>query len=368
MRSTRAIIHTENFRNNIRLVREKVGSGRLICAAVKADGYGHGSVELSRIAIEEGVDRFAVATVQEGVALRENGIKHPVILLTLISPEDFEYIVRYDIQPFVADHKYAAMLNMEASRFGKNVHVHLHVDTGMGRIGCAPEDAASLAEDIAALKNIKLEGMSTHFACADSGDRSFTEKQMARFKSALDSVKALGIDPGIVHASNSAGVLEYPESWIDMVRPGIMLYGYYPGKETERSLPLKPVMEFRTKVVYLKKVSAGQALSYGATYVTKEDTMVATLPVGYGDGYNRLLSSKGEVVIRGKRYKISGRVCMDQCLVDLGADTDVQLYDDVILFGPDKNSPSAEDIADLTGTIPYEVTCNVNKRVPRIYV
>ncbi len=369
MRSTRAIIHTENFRHNIRLVRERIGSRRLICAAVKADAYGHGSVEMSRIAIEEGVNFLAVATVGEGVKLRENGILHPVLLLTLTHPDEFEIIIKNDIQPLVADAGYVRSLSEEAVSQGKTVAVHLHVDTGMGRIGCPPGEASRLAEFISDLKGTELAGVSTHFACADSADRSFTESQLKRFKEAIEKIRETGIDPGIVHASNSAGILEYPESWMDMVRPGIMLYGYYPGNETDRSLPLKPVMELKTKIVFIKDVPGGRSLSYGATYTTKESTRVATIPVGYGDGYNRLLSSKGPVVIRGRKYTISGRVCMDQCMIDLGADSNACLYDDVILFGPGgPPSPSAEDIAELTGTIPYEITCSISGRVPRVYI
>ncbi len=368
MRSTRALIHTENFRNNIRLVRKQVGPGRLICAAVKADAYGHGAVEMARLAVEEGVERFAVAAVEEGQILREKGIDQPILILSLVTPDEISDLVKADLQPLVADAAYVELLDREASNLGRVVRVHLHVDTGMGRIGCAPGDAASFAEYISSLENVKLEGISTHFACADSIDRTFTDKQLSLFKAAVDSVRASGIDPGIVHTSNSAAIMDYPESWIDMVRPGIMLYGYYPGNETERKLPLKPVMELQSKVVFLKKVPAGQTLSYGATYVTKQETVIATIPAGYGDGYNRLLSSKGEVLIRGKKYTISGRVTMDQCVIDLGEDTDVRLYDDVILFGPDPAGMNAEDIADLTGTISYEVTCNINKRVPRIYI
>ncbi len=368
MRSTRAIIHTENFRNNIRVVREQVGSGRKICAAVKADGYGHGAVRMAEIAVSEGVESFAVATVQEGAELRDAGIENSILLLTLANPSEAEDIVKFDLEPFAGDREYAEMLDMEALRQGKLLHVHLHVDTGMGRVGCRPEDAPGLARYISKLENLKLAGMSTHLACADSGDRGFTETQIRKFKEAVDSVRKAGIDPGIVHASNSAAILEYPEGWIDMVRPGIMLYGYYPGNETPRNVPLKPVMELKTKVVFLKRVPAGQTLSYGATYVTDRETVIATIPVGYGDGYNRLLSSKGTVIIKGKEYRISGRVCMDQCMIDLGSDPDVELYNDVLLFGPDPSGPTAETIADQTGTISYEVTCNVNKRVPRIYI
>lgn len=368
MRSTRAVIHTENYRNNVQLVRKRVGKDRLICAAVKADGYGHGAFEMARIGLEEGVTHFAVATVGEGVLLREQGLSSSLILFTLPQPEEICDIVEYNIQPFVADVEYIGLLQAEGKKQRKIVQVHLHIDTGMGRIGCEPEKAAELAVFIDNLENINLAGVSTHFACADSRDKTFTDIQLNKFRNAVSSIKDAGIDPGIVHASNSAAIIGFTESWMDMVRPGIMLYGYYPGNEQPRDLNLKPVMELKTKVVFLKRVPAGKTLSYGATYTTSRETVIATLPVGYGDGYNRLLSSRGKVIIRGKEYTIAGRVCMDQCMVDLGPDTDVELYDDVILFGPDPVGPSAKDIAGITGTIPYEVTCNVNKRVPRIYL
>lgn len=368
MRPTRAIIHTDNFRHNIKLVRNQVGKEKIICAAIKADAYGHGVNELCSIAIEEGVTWFAVATVGEGVSLRKSNLTIQILLITLTSPEEFSEIVSNDIQPFVADKVYIKGLNREAKKQRKVLDVHLHVDSGMGRIGCLPKDAAELAKLIESLDSLNLRGVSTHFACADEPAKSMTNNQISKFKDAVDQIKEAGIDPGIVHASNSAAIVGFPDSWIDMVRPGIILYGYYPGHDQTRILAVKPVMEFRTEVVFLKRVSAGQALSYGATYVTDRETVIATLPVGYGDGYNRLLSSKGIILINGKKYKVAGRVCMDQLLIDLGPDTDVDLYDEAILFGEGPDSQTAEDLADMLDTISYEITCNVNKRVPRVYL
>lgn len=368
MRPTRAIIHTDNFRHNIQLVRNQVGRDKLICAAIKADAYGHGANELCSIAIEEGVSYFAVATVDEGVSLRKSNLTIQIILLTLTTPEEFPEIISNGIQPFVADRAYIKGLNREAKKLGRVLDVHLHVDSGMGRIGCKPEDAAELAKLIESLGNINLKGVSTHFACADEPEKPMTNNQISKFKDAIDQIKSAGIDPGIVHASNSAAIVDFPDSWIDMVRPGIILYGYYPGHDQRRTLAVKPVMEFRTEVVFLKRVAAGQPLSYGAAYVTDRETVIATLPVGYGDGYNRLLSSKGIILINGKKYKVAGRVCMDQLLIDLGPDTDIDLYDEAILFGEGPDAQTAEDLADMLDTISYEITCNVNKRVPRVYL
>ncbi|MCD6396249.1 MAG: alanine racemase [Spirochaetaceae bacterium] len=361
-------MHTDNFRHNIQLVRNQVGREKLVCAAIKADAYGHGANELCSIAIEEGVSYFAVATVGEGVALRRNNLTIQIILLTLTTPEEFPEIVSNGIQPFVADRAYIKGLNREAKNQGCILDIHLHVDSGMGRIGCNPEEAAELAKLIESLDNVNLKGVSTHFACADEPSKPMTSDQIAKFKEAINSIKDEGIDPGIVHASNSAAIVDFSESWLDMVRPGIILYGYYPGHDQDRSLAVKPVMEFRTEVVFIKKVTAGQPLSYGATYVTDKETYIATLPVGYGDGYNRLLSSKGLILINGKKYTVAGRVCMDQLLIDLGPDTDVDLYDEAVLFGPGSDVQTAEDLADMLNTISYEITCNINKRVPRVYL
>ena len=368
MRPTRAIIHTDNFRHNIKLVRNHVGREKLVCAAIKADAYGHGANELCSVAIEEGVSYFAIATVGEGASLRKSNLTIQILLLTLTTPEEFPEIISNGIQPFVADRAYIKGLNREAKKQGRILDVHLHVDSGMGRIGCKPKDAVVLAQLIESLENINLKGVSTHFCCADDPSKPMTKDQILKFKEAIEQIKSAGIDPGIVHASNSAAIVGFPDSWIDMVRPGIILYGYYPGHEQERILNVKPVMEFRTEVVFLKKVAAGQPLSYGATYVTERETYIATLPVGYGDGYNRLLSSKGIILINGKKYKVAGRVCMDQLLIDLGPDTNVDLYDEAILFGVGPDEQTAEDLAVVLDTISYEITCNVNKRVPRVYL
>ncbi len=368
MRPTRAIIHTDNFRHNIQLVRNQVGREKLVCAAIKADAYGHGANELCSIAIEEGVSYFAIATVGEGVALRKSNLTIQILLLTLTSPNEFPDIVSNGIQPFVADRAYIKGLNKEAKNQGRVLDIHLHIDSGMGRIGCKPEQAVDLAKLIKSLDNVNLKGVSTHFACADEPSKPMTNDQLLKFKEAVEKIKGAGIDPGIVHASNSAAIVGYSESFLDMVRPGIILYGYYPGPDQERTLAVKPVMEFRTEIVFIKKVPAGQPLSYGATYVTDRETYIATLPVGYGDGYNRLLSSKGLILINGRQYKVAGRVCMDQLLIDLGPDTDVDLYDEAILFGEGPDAQTAEDLAGMLDTISYEITCNVNKRVPRVYV
>ena len=368
MRATRAIIHLENLRHNIRALKRELAPGVKICLAVKADAYGHGAARVSQAAIEEGIDVLGIATVEEGVELRKSGIESPVLLLSLPVPEELPAIVGNRITPIVASRELVLLFAREAERRNRKVEVHLKIDTGMGRVGCRPEEAEDLAGLIFSHSWLSLGGVCTHFPVSDIPGDPFTLRQIEIFRRCIESLKSRSIDPGIVHAANSGAVINYPDSHFNMVRPGILLYGYYPSKEQDRELELMPVMEFVTRIVFLKKVAKGTRLSYGLTYTTKGDSFIATLPVGYADGYSRLLSNRAEVAIQGRRYPVAGRICMDQCLVDLGSDTNVLLYDDAVLFGPGPGPPSAEDIADLMGTIPYEVTCLVGKRVPRVFV
>jgi alanine racemase len=367
MRATKAIIHLDNLRHNIRLLRNRIGAGIKMCMAVKANAYGHGAVEIARAASEEGVNAFGIATVEEGKELREAGIQNPVFLLSPVLPDENSDIVLYELSPLLGSRDGIDQLNGEAGRQGKKVEVHLKIDTGMGRIGCRPEEAEDLAGRIDSSSWLTLGGVCTHFPAADTRDTDFTKRQLRLFRSCVQSIEKRGIDPGAIHAANSGAIIGYPESFFTMVRPGIILYGYYPSNQQDRPFHFKPVMELVTKVIFLKRVSGGARLSYGLTYKVPADSMIATLPVGYADGYSRMLSNKAEVVIRGKRYPVAGRVCMDQCLVDLGSASPVRLYDDVILFGPNPVGPDAEEIAGLMHTIPYEVTCLVGGRVPRIY-
>jgi alanine racemase len=367
MRATRAIIYLEHLRANIRSIRAELHSGIKICMAVKADAYGHGAVPVSRIAQEEGVEALGVATVEEAVELRNAGIKLPLLLYGLPLPGELPEVVHHGVVSFLASREQALLLSQEAKKQGRRHEVHLKIDTGMGRIGCRPQQAPEIASFVAADPYLTLEGVCTHFPVADSEDRGFTVSQIAIFEGCIESIKRSGVDPGIVHAANSGAVVGYPRSYFGMVRPGIILYGYYPSREQNRRVRVRPVMEFATRVVFVKEVQEGTQLSYGLTYTAKTKTRVATLPVGYADGYNRLLSNVAEVAIRGRRYPVVGRICMDQCLVDLGLDSPVQLHDEVVLFGPAPPAPDAEEIAGLLNTIPYEVTCRVSRRVPRLY-
>jgi len=372
VRATRAVIHLENLRHNIRVVRSEVGMGVRMCMAVKADAYGHGAVPVARAAVEQGVDALGVATVEEGSQLREAGIAAPILLFSPVLPEEYPEVILSALEPMLGSRREIGRLADEAERQGRTARAHLKIDTGMGRIGCSPEEAADLAGRIAGSRELSLAGVCTHFPVADSADSGFTVRQVETLAACVQEMRRRGIDVGLVHAANSGAIIgrsgsRPADSQPTMVRPGIMLYGYYPSSEQERRLPLLPVMEFTSKVLFLKSVPRGTGISYGLTYSAPRDTVIATLPVGYADGYSRLLSNRADVLIGGRRYPIAGRICMDQCMVDLGPKSRVRLLDDVVLFGPDPDGLDAEDIANLMGTIPYEVTCLVSRRVPRLY-
>lgn len=362
-----AIIHLDNLRHNLGLIRKIIGPNVRICAAVKADGYGHGAVEIARALVREGVTCLGVAAPSEGQELREAGITCPVIVYSLPVREELETVIRHDLTACVADKDLAALYNATAAAFKKRVSVHLKVDTGMGRIGCRPSDAADTAVAIAGSEWLKLAGTFTHFPVSDARNPGPTLMQNDLFLRTLEDIRERGIDPGTVHAANSGGILCCPQTHHHMVRPGILLYGYYPSKEQERKLDFRPVMELTTQVVYIKKARPGETVSYGMTHTVTKETHIATIAAGYGDGYSRLLSGKAEVLIRGKRYPAVGRICMDQCMVDVGTKPDVQIYDKAVLFGPDTAGPGAEELADIMGTIPYETTCGISRRVTRIY-
>ncbi len=370
-RATRAAIHLENITHNLNCIKQLTGGNKKICVAVKADAYGHGAIEVSRKALHWGVDFLAVATVPEAIILRKGGIKAPIILFSFAIDEEISQIVDYQLTPFVGDEFYIEKLNKEAIKQNKEINVHIKIDTGMGRIGITPQKTPELAEYIIESKGLKLEGVCTHFPVSDSPDTEdilFTEKQIKVFRESVEAIKEKGINPGIIHAANSGAIIAHKSAHFDMVRPGICLYGYYPDQRMEKIADFKPVMELKSRIAFIKKVKKGTSISYGRTWIAKKDTNIGSIPAGYADGYNRLLSSKGEVLIKGKKYPVAGRVCMDQFMVDLGDNNDINLFDDVVLFGPNPGALTAGDIGELIDTIPYEVTCNINKRVPRDYV
>ncbi|MHB9292313.1 putative alanine racemase [Hollandina sp. SP2] len=370
MRATRALIYLDRLKKNIETVRNRIGPKPLLCMPVKADGYGHGAIPIAQEALRLGAAVLAVATVQEGTELRKAGIDAPILLFSIPFPAELDELVASKLSPFIADRECAQALAAAADRAGVRLQVHIKIDTGMGRIGCPPEAAATLAAYIASFPSLHYAGTATHLARADSSATDalvYTQKQLARFNEALDAIRKAGFDTGIVHAANSGAVFLHEDAYFDMVRPGILLYGYPPSAELASLVQLEPVMDLVTSVGFIKKVAQGEALSYGGTWIAPADRMIATLPVGYGDGLPRGLSGMLQVLIRGTLYPVAGRICMDQCMVDLGQDTEVRRLDPVIIFGGTRGSLNAGDLAAKLHTIPYEITSNINKRVPRLY-
>jgi alanine racemase len=370
---TRAIIHLDRFIGNIEAVKARIGHERRICVPVKADAYGHGVMEIAKISLEAGVYCLGIATVAEGIELRNGGITAPILLFTPSHPAEIPDILTAGLTPFVSDKWYACALN-EAAASKIRLPVHLKIDTGMGRNGCSTEEALALAKYIDACESLELAGTATHFAVSDSTDAkdiAYTQLQLSRFKETVDTIKDAGIDPGIVHSANSGAVILHPDTWLDMVRPGIFLYGYKNADEKEipgfllKSIQAQPVMELRTTVAIIKKIKKGETVSYGRIWTAPQDTTVAVLPAGYADGFPFLASNKWQVVIGGKTYPVAGRICMDQCCVDLGQESDVRRWDEAVIFGG--CAQDAAVLAAAIGTIPYEITCNINKRVPRVY-
>ena len=382
MRATRAIIHLGNLARNMQAIRGFIKKGVKICAAVKADAYGHGAVECSRRLLAEGADVLAVATVGEGVELRDAGIHCPILLLSLCAPEEIEEAVRHDITPLVFDKEYIELFSMAAEKAGKRGYsVHIAVDSGMGRIGCLPEEAGKIARMLVDSGKLTIGGTCTHFALSDGTSQEaqeYTQLQYTNFLKAIDNIRNEGLEPGLRHCCASAASLSHAEMQLDMVRPGIILYGYY-ADEVDREylhksgtpLDLRPVMTLETEVSAIRRFSRGMSVGYGRTWIAEKDTDIAVLPVGYGDGLLRRWASSGlEVAIGGKTYPIRGRVCMDQCMADLGLGSPVHRWDRAVIFGckADGAAQDADDIARLTGTISYEITSCITKRVPRTYI
>lgn len=381
IRCTRAVLYRENLKNNIEEIKKYIKPDVKICVAVKADGYGHSAVLTAQIAEEAGAEFLAVASVEEGIELREAGIKIRILLLSLCTPEEFPELFKNNITPLVFSKEYIEALGSYADSYfsdGTKFPVHLAVDTGMGRIGCYPEEAAEEALQINSCKHLNLEGVCTHFAVSDSiseKNQDFTKQQYNEFKKAIESIEREGIHPEICSCGSSAALLNNEDMHFNMVRPGIITYGYYPDEITKeyllskhKNFEIKPVLALETKVVAIRRFPAGKSISYGRTWVCDKDTDIAVLPIGYADGLLRRFSPGLEVTINGKKYPVRGRICMDQCMVDIGKDNpDVKLWDKVLIFGPEESGAltTAEDLAKIGNTISYEVLTSLSKRVER---
>jgi alanine racemase len=380
--TTRAVIDPDAIAANLRALRSITNPGTRIMAVVKADAYGHGCIRVSETALSNGADCLGVARVEEGMKIRESGISVPILVFGEIPEPVLPDLVKYELTPTAYSLPYARAISQAASRLGKTIPVHVKVDTGMGRLGLLPDnisetsppdrravETAALVLEMSKLPGLHLEGVYTHFAAADSADGRFARAQFDIFRKLLERLENEGLEIPIRHAANSAAIINYPETHLDMVRPGIALYGLYPSREIDRSrISLTPAMSLQTRIIHLKQVPARFPVSYGCTYKTPAPTLVATVPVGYADGYSRLLSNRGHMLVRGMKAPVVGRVCMDLTMLDVGHIPGVSPGDEVMVFGKQGDMPlSADDLADLAGTISYEIVTSISDRIPREY-
>ncbi|MGI6096882.1 MAG: alanine racemase [Dethiobacteria bacterium] len=369
IRATRAEIDLDNLGHNLREFRRYLSPQTRIMAVVKADAYGHGAVEVSRAALEHGAQSLGVAALEEGIELRCAGIKAPILLLGYTPASQGKKLIQYGLEATVFTWETAAAFSGEGVAAGRPVPVHIKIDTGMGRIGVQHQDALSFIRRVSELPGLEIKGIFTHFATADEEDKSYAYEQFRRFKEIIAACRASRIKIPLLHAANTAAAIDLPETHLDLVRLGIGLYGCYPSPLIKKEkVKLAPVLSFKTRIVYLKKVPAGSAISYGCTYHTSRESLIATVPVGYGDGYPRILSNRAEALLHGCRVPVVGRVCMDQLMLRVDEVPDVAVGDEVVLYGQQGESVvGVDEIAHLAGTINYEVLCAVSKRVPRLY-
>ena len=363
-------INLDNIQKNMQTVRQKFGDEMLIMGIVKANAYGHGAVEVAKALVEYGANVLGVAAIDEAVELRENGIDAPILILGQIFRQDYQTAIENDVTCTVVDIVTAQGLSKKATELGKVAKVHIKIDTGMGRIGFQPDlDGENDIKSIFKLENLSIDGAFTHFANADIADKTSANAQKQKFIEFTDKLINEGYNFPIRHMYNSASAMELEGYAGEMVRCGIMLYGLYPSNEMKKDYKLYPALEFKSSVSFVKSVKKGFTVSYGSTYVTEKDMKIATVPAGYGDGYPRYLSNKGEVLIRGTRCRILGKVCMDQFMVDVSHLPDVQIADEVTLVGTDGNETiTIEDVSDKNARFNYEFCCLITPRVPRIYI
>lgn len=364
IRPTHAVIDLTAVDHNIQQIIKRV-NGKKIMAIVKANAYGHGIREITERVIKNGVEYIGVGFLEEAIFLRQNEIEAPILVMGGILGYQLKKFIQNDIDITVSSLELARHINEELHL--QKARVHLKIDTGMERIGVTHTYAVEFVKRVAQMKNIEIVGIYSHFATADEGDKSFTLTQLERFETILYELKKSGIEIPIKHIANSGAIADVDRSVFDMVRPGIAVYGIYPSGQVSTGMNLKPVLSLRSKVVFIKRVPKNTGISYGLKYYTENDSNIVTVPIGYGDGYSRLLTNKGEVLIRGKRYPVVGAVCMDQLMVNVGDDR-VEIGDEVVLIGQAANEEiTATELADKIGTIPYEITCMINARVPRFY-
>jgi alanine racemase len=367
--STRALVSLDAFRHNLGCVRSYCREGTRIMAVVKANAYGHGLIELSREAIRGGSEYLAVARVSEALEIRRSGISHPLLVFEVPPLSMIDPAMGEGIELSVSTAEGGVSISRVASQRGGKAAVHVKVDTGMGRLGfpddTAPEGIASLLR----LPHMELAGVYSHFATSEDSDGSFAKAQIARFNEVIEKLRRMGIEVPLRHMANSGAVISMPEAHFEMVRPGIMLYGYPPSRSMPERHPVRPVLSLVSNISMLRSVVKGTSISYGRRYFTRGNTTIATVPAGYADGYSRLLTNRASALIRGNLYPVVGTICMDHLMIDVGPEPECQTGDEVTFIGADgSRSITAWDIAETLGTIPYEVTCLISDRVPRLFV
>lgn len=364
-------IDLEAIAHNVKELRRVTQPTARLMAVVKANAYGHGAVEVSRVALANGADWLAVATLDEALELRKSGFSAPLLVMGHVPEERAEEIVAAELRPAVFHSGFARALSQAAVKLGRTVPVHVKVDSGMGRIGFpAGREAVGAVKNISQLPGIRVEGIFTHLAASDSEDKRFARLQLQRFDQVWEALKAEGLEIEIRHAANSGAIIDLPESHYQIVRAGISLYGYYPSDEVKKqAVALKPAMTLKAEVVQVKEVAAGTPISYGMTYYTSRPSRIATLPLGYADGYPRLLSNRAEVLVRGQRAPVVGRVCMDQLMIDVGHLPQVEPGDEVVLLGEQMGQRiSAEELGRWAETINYEIVTRMGSRLDRVYI
>lgn len=362
-------IDLDQIQKNILEIKEKIPEGCKITAVLKANAYGHGAVKVAREAISCGIDTLAISIPEEGIELRNSGIKNAAIyLLSPITPEQIDYVFDFNLVPSISNIEQANLLSQEAAKRGLTININIKVDTGLGRFGIYYDDIAPFLKSLIKLTNLKIEGIYTHFATAEEGDNEFLREQLSRFEKVLAVLEATGINVPLRHTAGSAAIASLPESYFDMVRPGLLLLGIYPSKQLKRDMNLKPALSFKTMVSLVKKVKKGSSVGYGRTYIAKKDTYIALCPLGFADGYPRSLSNRAEVLINGHRFPIIGKICLNNIMVEIGNNNNIHEGDEVILIGKSGHEEiTIEELAYKAGTIVDEI-CLINPRVPRNYL
>lgn len=362
-------INLENIKYNIQQIIEQLSAATKLMAVVKANAYGHGFIPVAAAVINAGAHRLGVALPEEGKQLRKAGFKLPIHVLGEVLPSQIPALIDFELIPTVSKIDSAQRLNQLAGEKNIIKKVHIKIDTGMGRIGVYPEAAVDFIKQINRFKNIEIEGLMTHFARADEKDKEYTFQQWEKFNYIIRKLKEVNIHIPIKHAANSAAVMDLPQMELNLVRPGIMIYGLRPSAEVKENVNLKPALSWKTRIIYLKDVNSGEGISYGTTFITKRKTKIATIPMGYADGYPRLLSNKAQVLVHGSRVPVRGNICMDQFMIDVTDIPEVKVGDEVVIIGTQgEEKITAAEIAHLCNTINYEITTCISQRVPRIYI